>query len=283
MSSSRFRLLWGAFNPGTLARSLWRHRDLAWQFTIRNIELRHRGSRLGHLWALINPLSSMVLYLVVFGLFFGTTFGVLPKETKFDYGLALFLGLSLFHVFGEIIAISPMLIVTNPNFVKKVVFPLEILPVAQIGAATFHLGMSLALILIASLFSTAGLGWSTLWLPVVVLPYLLLALGLAWGLAALGVFLRDIGQLAAFLSTAIMFASAVAFPPSRIWNVSEKLWLVLRLNPLLQMHDLARRVVLWHQPMPWSRLAYVYVCAIAVLLVGNALFNLLRRAFAEVL
>jgi lipopolysaccharide transport system permease protein len=268
-------------DPIRMVGGLWTRRELIGQFTRRNIELKHRGSRLGAFWALINPLSMLGLYYVVFGVIYNTKFNVLPGETSIDVLLAMFLGLCLFHAFSETLSWAPGLITTNPNFVKKVVFPLEVLPVAQIGAAAFHLAVGLALVLIGSVFGTAGLTWHALWLPVLVLPLLMLSLGLAWLLAAAGVFLRDIGQLSAFVVTMLLFASAVMFPATMIATKSEKLWAVLRLNPLLQIVDLARNVVLWHQPMPLDWLAYVYACAFVVFAAGAVFFALLRRSFAE--
>ena len=148
----------------------------------------------------------LALYFVVFGVIYGTRFNVLPDGTPFDFSLALFMGL-IPTVFSETLAWAPGVIVANPNFVKKVVFPLEVLPVANMGATAFHLMVSLALVLLGSVFSTAGLSVSMLWLPALMLPLLLLSLGIAWALAALGVFIRDIGQVTAYVSTALLFAS----------------------------------------------------------------------------
>lgn len=258
---------------------LWPRRNLIGQFTLRAVELRHRGSRLGAFWALLNPLSMLVLYFFVFGHVYNTRFGTLPEETKFDFSLALFLGLSLFHVFTETLATAPGIILGNPNFVKKVVFPLEVLPVAQLGAATVHLGAGLALVLVGSVFSTTGISLHVLWLPALIVPLLLLSMGVSWALAALGVFLRDIGQVTAFVATALLFASAVMYPPQKIPAGFE--W--LRFNPLLQIVDLARRVVLWQEAMPWSQLGYIYAVALAVFTAGAILFSLLRKSFAEVI
>ena len=277
-------------DPLRMVLGLWSRRELIWQFTRRNIELRHRGSRLGAFWALLNPLSMLALYFVVFGVIYGTRFDVLADETSFDFSLALFMGLILFHAFSETLAWAPGVIVANPNFVKKVVFPLEVLPVAHMGATAFHLMVSLGLVLLGSAFSTAGLSVSVLWLPVLMLPLLLFSLGIAWALAALGVFIRDIGQVTAFVSTALLFASAVMYPPSKIQaalvgqppTVQAALDLLLH-NPLLQLIDMARRVVLWHQPMPYETLLQLFAISLVVFGFGAVLFALLRRSFAEVI
>ncbi len=271
-------------NPVQIGAKIWRHRDLVWQFTLREIHIRHKGSRLGMVWALINPISMLALYWFVFGKIFGSHFRPLPiEETQLDFAIALFLGLSLFHVFSETLGWSPALIASNPNFVKKVVFPLEMLPVAKIGDTAFHVAMSLALIVIGSAFGSNGLGLSVLWLPILVLPLLMMALGMAWTLAALGVFLRDITQVTAFVATAVMFASAVPYPASQIITKAPALWPFLKLNPILQVIDLTRHVVLWHDPMNWTRLGYVYAAGLVVLLAGHLCFSVLRRSFSEVI
>lgn len=262
-----------------MVAGLWGRWDLVWQFTHRAIELRHRGSRLGAAWALVNPLTMLALYFFVFGIINNTRFNQVPGETAYDFSLALFLGLVLFHVFTETLSAAPGLIVTNPNFVKKVVFPLEILPVAQLGAAIFHLVVSLGLVLFGSMFGTLGLSWHVLWLPVLVLPLVLLSMGMSWLLAAVGVFIRDIGQVTAFLATALLFASGVMYPPDKLQGGFE----FLRYNPLLQIVDLARHAVLWHHPMDWSALGYVYVCGAAFFALGAATFAVLRKSFAEVI
>lgn len=281
MSHTAFKAL--VSEPARMVAGLWTRRDLVRQFTKRSIELRHRGSRLGAIWALINPLSMLVLYYFVFGVLYGTHFRDPATETPFDVLLAMFLGLSLFHAFSETLSWAPGVITNNPNFVKKVVFPLEVLPLAQIGAATFHLGISLVLILAGSVFSTDGLSWAALWLPVFVFPLLLLSLGTAWLLAAVGVFIRDIGQLSAFVVTVLLFASAAMFPAARIAEKSEHLWLVLQYNPVLQIIDLARSVVLWHEPLSPTRLGYIYATSMAVFICGAVFFSLLRKSFAEVI
>lgn len=265
--------------PWRMIAGLWNKRDLIWQFTHRNIELRHRGSRLGAFWALINPLSMWALYYFIFGRIYGTKFHHIPSETELDFSIALFLGLSLFHLFTETLAMSPGLIVTNPNFVKKVVFPLEILPVAQLGAAIFHMSVGVGLALVGSLFGTTGLSWQVIWLPVLVLPLILLSLGVSYFLSALGVFLRDVGQIIAFLSTVLLFSSAVMYPPSKLPEGFH--W--LQYNPFLQIVDLARTTILAHQPINLHMLAYVYCIGGATFICGTIFFSLLRKSFAEVI
>ena len=114
-------------NPGHSAGSLWRYRELVWQFTARSIEIRHRGSVLGLLWSFLRPLLALGTYMFVFRYLFNGHFGVLPHETSVDYALGIFSGLCIFQMLAEVIAVSATTIVLQPNFVKRVVFPLEIL------------------------------------------------------------------------------------------------------------------------------------------------------------
>jgi lipopolysaccharide transport system permease protein len=262
------------------ARSgLWTHRNLIWQFTLRNVELRHKGSHLGLVWSFLSPLLLLGLYVFVFGYIFDGSFDR-PGETRVEYALGIFLGLSLFHFLGETIGQSPGLITSNPNFVKKVVFPLQVLPAAAVGASLIHLGISLVLILAGIAFFGPGLTAGVLWLPVILLPLALFGLGIAWFVSALGVFLRDIAQITQFVGMALMFASAVFYPTSKI---PEAAWQILRFNPLLLAVELSRDAVLWHEALNFRQLGYLYAAGLLCAWAGLAVFRKLKPAFADVL
>jgi lipopolysaccharide transport system permease protein len=259
---------------------LYRHRDLVVQFTQRELQLRHRGSRLGHVWALLAPLSMMGLYLFVFGFITKSRFGRL-NETTFDFALGLLLSMSLFHVVAETIGAAPMLITNQPNFVKKVVFPLEVIPFSSVASSVYHAALGMLLVIIAAALSPSGVAWTgALLLPLLLLPLALMALGVAWGLSALGVFVRDISHMTAFLSTAIMFGSAVFYAPPRS---DPLIWAFLKFNPLLHVIEEARKLVLWHEPLNWTAVGYIYLVALLVVGIGYLLFALLRPYFAEVI
>jgi lipopolysaccharide transport system permease protein len=260
---------------------LWVNRALLWQFTLRNVELRHKGSHLGFIWSILNPLLMMGLYVVVFGyIFYSGGFGILPHETRADYALGIFFGLTLFQFVADVMGLAPLIIVSNPNFVKKVVFPLEILPASNVGAALFHLMIGLVLAMIGLIFLDRSVHWELLWLPVIIAPLGLFCLGIAWLLSALGVFLRDIGQLMQFLTMALMYASAVFFPASRI---TAPFWVFLRFNPILLAIELARDTALWAQPINYHHLTYLYFCGFVCCWLGHAAFKRMKPAFADVL
>ncbi len=263
------------------AADLWQHRDLLWQFTLRNVELRHKGSHLGLVWSFLNPLLLLGLYVLIFGYVFGGRFKPADAaETRIEYALVVFLGLAMHHFVAEVMTLSPGVILANPNFVKKVVFPLDILPVASVGSAAFHFLITLGLVLVGALAAGVPLHTGVLWLPVLFLPLVLAALGLALGLSALGVFWRDIAQVTQFASLVLLFASAVFYPVSQI---PPAVWQWLRFNPLLLCIAAARDAVFWGLPVHWLHLGYLYGFGACAYLVGATVFHRLRPSFADVL
>jgi lipopolysaccharide transport system permease protein len=245
--------------------SLWKHRGLWWQFTKRQVELRHKGSHLGLAWSFLSPLLMLGLYVLVFGFIFAGRFKPEAEtESRIEYALVIFLGLALHHFVAEVLTTSPSLITGNPNFVKKVVFPLELLPAANLGAAAVHFLITLGLVFGGALLTGAPLTWGALWLPVVFVPLFLTAFGLSLLLSALGVFWRDIIQITQFLVLVLMFASAVFYP---IAQIPAAAWSILKFNPLLN----------------FTHVAYLYGCGIGTYLVGSTVFQRLRASFADVL
>jgi lipopolysaccharide transport system permease protein len=280
-----FTLFCITFSPemriSTPFHDLWRHRGLLWQFTLRNIELRHKGSYLGFIWSVLNPLLILCLYVIVFGYIFGGSFSEIKGETHLDYALGLFAGLSIFQLLAEVVGVSPMIFVSQPNFVKKVVFPLDILPAASVGSSVFHFLISMTLVALGVATVGPGLSWSALWLPVIILPVVLSTLGLAWFISSLGVFFRDVGQLTQFLIQVLLYASAIFFSPRIIHGTAW--WAILRWDPLLHAAALARNSLLWHQPINLRELLFLYAAGIVICWFGYLAFRKMKPAFADVL
>ena len=166
--------------------SLFERRELLWQFLVRNVKSQHRGSVLGAMWLIFNPLMMLGLYVFVFGIVFGGRFTGSPNETTLDFALGVFLGLNILGIIQGIIGSSPSIIVSQPNFVKKVVFPLEILPAAAMGALAYNLIIGFGLCLLGVLILGSGLNLSVFYFPIIIAPVFLMALGLSWFLSALG-------------------------------------------------------------------------------------------------
>ena len=266
--------------PSHAERTLWHHRDLLWQLTIRNVELRHKGSYLGLGWSILSPLLILGLEILVFGYVFNGSFGVLPNESRVDYGLGIFVGMTLYQFLAEVLATAPGQIVTNANFVKKVVFPLEALPAAAVGAAFIHTLISLGLVIIGTATLGPGLTMGALWLVAVMGALLLVGLGASWLFSALGVFFRDIAPLIQFSIMVLMFASAIFYPASRL---PEAGWNILRFNPLLLAVEVARDGVLWGRQPNFGYVAYLYAFGIISCVCGYSAFRRMKGAFADVL
>jgi lipopolysaccharide transport system permease protein len=260
-----------------------RRRDLWWQFTVRAVEARYKGSYLGMLWAVLNPVLMLAIYFTVFGIIFGGHFRDPRVESLKDYAMAMFLGLTLFQLLAETLGASPLLVTGNANLVKKVVFPLEVLPLSQAGSLWFNLAIGLVLALGGWLAVGNSLTFfGLIMLPVIILPLLMLSVGLGWLLAALGVFFRDLAQAMPFLAQVVMYSSAVFYPVSRIQQ-SPVLWEILKWNPFLETVVLARDVILWGVPVNLGRLGYTYAAGAVSMVVGRWVFLKLKPAFADVL
>ena len=263
--------------------NLFRRRELLWQFLARNVKARHRGSVLGAVWLVANPLLMLGLYVFAFGIVFGGRFTDSPDESTLDYALGVFLGLNVLGLVSGVIGASPGVIVGQPNFVKKVVFPLEILPAALTGALAYDLLIGLALCLTGIIFLGPGLTVLGFWIPVIVAPVFLIALGLSWFFSALGVFIRDIGQLGSFLGLALLYASGVFYSADKAREAAPGIWSFLKWNPLIHTIDALRQVTLWGGEPSFLALAYVWVFGLVTLLVGAWFFHRVRPGFADVL
>lgn len=265
--------------PRGVLDSLWRHRELVWQLTRREVLGRYRGSLFGIAWAIGNPLLMLGVYTLVFGYIFRARWGA-DVDTTGEVALVLFCGLTVFGVFSEVITRAPALIVGNPTYVKKVVFPLECLPWVLLGAALFHAVASFAVLLAATLLVRGTLPATVALLPLVLLPLLLFALGLAWLLASLGVFLRDIGHVVSALVTVVLFLSPVFYP---LASLPAPLQRALLFNPLTVVLEATRGVLLGGQPPDWPPLAGCGLAGALVAWLGWLWFDHTRHGFADVL
>ncbi len=267
-------------NPIALLSNLWRHRDLIRQFTRREVEGRYRGSFLGVVWSCVNPVMQLLIYTFVFGIVFRSRWPQARTTDLQEFAVVLFCGITTFNIFGECVSLAPGLIVGVPNYVKKVVFPLEILPVTALGAALFHGLVGLIIVLVANLLVTGVVQWTLILLPLVVLPLLCLSLGLTWFLASLGVFIRDINYLVILFVQMLFFASAIFYA---VEAIPEPFRTVALFNPLLWEVETVRRVVLWGQLPDWPALGLWLLVSILLMLLGYTWFMKTKKAFADVI
>lgn len=268
----------------TLVRGIWGNRSLIATLTRREIEGRYKGSMFGVLWSLITPMLMLVVFTFVFGQIFKAKWAgaqvSADSSGHLEFAAALFAGLLLYNFLAECISKAPNLITNQPNYVKKIVFPLELLAIVTLLAALFHFLIAYGLLLLLVAFSTWKLTATALLLPIVLAPYFLMILGATWALSALGVYLRDIGQIIAPALTALMFLSPIFYPLS---SVGPKFLSIYKLNPLTTVVEESRQVLLFATAPDWH--AWLPYCLLGILVAygGFIIFQKTRQGFSDVL
>jgi lipopolysaccharide transport system permease protein len=263
-----------------LAKSIFLHRELIIQMTKREVVGRYKGSYAGLLWSFINPVLMLVVYTFVFSVVFKTKWGIGNEESNTSFAVILFAGLIAHGLLAEVLNRAPGLILGNINYVKKVVFPLEMLPLISLGSAIFHSFVSLAVLLLALFFLNGSLSWTVLLIPIVLLPLIILMLGISMALASLGVYVRDIGQTTGIITTILLFLSPVFFPLSAM---PAKYHSYIMANPLTFIIEQAREVLIWGNQPDWYGLSIYALVSIGILWLGYAWFQKTRKGFADVL
>lgn len=267
-------------HPFEMINSFWRNKRLILQLSKREVLGRYRGSALGLSWSFFNPILMLVIYTFVFSVVFKARWGTGADESKTDFAIILFVGLLIHGFFAECINRSPMLITSNVSYVKKVVFPLEVLPWVAFCSALFHAGISLLVLLAAQLIFKHSIPATALLLPLVLLPLLLGIMGLSWLFSSLGVYLRDISQITAMFSTVLLFMSAVFFP---IDALPEKYQFAIRINPLASIIEQSRNVLVFGRMPDFTAWAIMLAAGALIAWCGFAWFQKTRKGFADVL
>jgi len=264
--------------PVQMIRNLWQHRELIGIFTRREIRGRYKGTNLGLMWSIVSPLALLLIYTFAFGVIFHARWPESRTDSLSEFSITLFCGLIVFNLFSECVSAAPGLVLRNPNYVRKVVFPLEILPVSILGSALFHGAMSLVLLVTANGLVNQEFHLSALLVPLVSLPLMLLTLGACWFLAGIGVFFRDIQQVLSLVLAGLFFGTPIFYGISQL---PPSLQPLMKLNPLAPSVEAVRQVVLWGQCPEWQALIVWLVVGVLVMLAGHAFFMRARRVFAD--
>jgi lipopolysaccharide transport system permease protein len=245
----------------------------------REVSGRYRGSWLGLLWSLLTPILLLAIYTFIFGFVFKVRWGE-GRNVDGEFAAVLFCGIILHGFLSEVLTRSPLLIIGNVNFVKKVVFPLEALSWVTVGASLFHFLLALVVLVAFLLLSGSGIALTALALPLLLVPFAFILLGISWFVAALGVYVRDTTHVAGFVATALMFLSPVFYPLSVVPEAYQDLYF---LNPLTYVIIEARNSLIfgtWPEPAP---LALYWLAALLTCWGGYAWFQKMRSGFADVL
>ncbi len=265
----------------TMYATFMKHYMLIRIMVVREVLGRYRGSLLGLTWSFFNPLIMLAIYTIVFTVVFkarwndGTT-----EHGQVMFSLALFTGMILHSFFSECLLKAPYVILSSPNYVKKVVFPLEVLPVVVVGSALFHACVSILVLILFSLFIQGMPSLSTICIPLIFLPMVIFALGTSWFLASLGVYIRDVGQMATLLATILLFVSPVFYSISA---VPENWRFFFWLNPLSLIIEQMRTVILQNKWPNLGATATHTFCSLLFAWVGFLWFQKTRTGFADVI
>lgn len=267
--------------PVSCLASVWRNRQLCVALIRREVVGRYRGSMLGLFWSLFNPVLMLLVYTFVFSVIFKQRWSQSLGESQAEFALILFAGLMVFNLFAECVNRAPGLVLSQANYVKKVVFPLEILPWVSLGSAIFHTGVSL---LVWGLFYCVLVGglppWTALLFPIILLPVVGVVMGLSWFLAALGVYVRDVSQVVGLLVTVLMFLSPIFYP---VTAIPEEYREVLQLNPLTISIEQARMILIGGAYPDLPQFTTQLLVSFVVASLGYAWFQKTRKGFADVI
>lgn len=265
-------------SPRQMVLSLWQNRSLLRALVKREVIGRYQGSVMGILWSFFNPVFLLAVYTFVFSVVFKARWNV-GSDSKTEFALVLFAGLLVFNLFSECLNRAPGLILGNANYVKRVVFPLEILPFVSMGASLFHMLISLLVWFVFYLIFFGVPHLTALLFPIVMLPLVAFTLGISWILSSLGVYLRDMVQLIGMVTTTLMFLSPVFFPVSAL-PVEYQGW--LEMNPLTPAIEQVRGVLIWGTLPPLRVFAVQGLVSMIVAWIGFAWFQKTREGFADV-
>jgi lipopolysaccharide transport system permease protein len=265
-------------NPIKMITNLSSHKELISQFIWYEIIGRYKGTYLGLLWSLINPLMTLAVYTLVFGIILKARFTVSEGSIQVPYALNLFCGIIVYNIFSVCISMAPQSIIRNRNYVKRVVFPLEILPFANLCSSFIHAGMSFLILIPGLLIYSPKISSQIYIFPLVLLPLCALTLGISWFLATLGVFIRDVGQAINVLLRLLFFISPVIYTINSIPYSFQSL---SRLNLLTTILENARRTLLWDQSLEWGWWSLVTIISFMIMQLGYIWFMRNKRKFAD--
>jgi lipopolysaccharide transport system permease protein len=265
--------------PGAMTRGFLQHRELLWELVKRDFVGRYKGSILGVVWSLFNPLFMLAIYTFVFSVAFKARWGGHSDQNKVAFAIVLFSGIIVHTFFAECLTRAPSLITSHANYVKKVVFPLEILPWMVLLSALLHFLVSFGVLIVFCLISGVGIHPGAFLIPVALFPLILIVMGLSWMLASLGVYLRDLSQVIGVFVTVSMFLAPIFYPIEALPAGYQTL---LHWNPLTLPVIQLRNLMLWEKPFEWEQWAVSLIIGLVICQAGYWWFQKSRKGFADV-
>ncbi|MGA0588039.1 ABC transporter permease [Dyella sp. KRB-257] len=268
-----------SLSPMSAIDSFRKHRKLIYQLAKREVIGRYRGSIAGLAWSFFNPLLMLAVYTFVFSYVMKARWGTSVGGDRSEFAVILFVGIMVHGFLTECISRGPMLILSNASYVKKVIFPLEILNWSAVASSFFHMVITLLVLLCVQYLFMGHIPLTVFYFPLVIFPIVILAYGFTAFFAALGVYYRDLSQVTGIIATVMLFMSPALYPIS---SLPLKLQKIIYLNPLTFMIEQSRNVLLWGLPPDWIGLLEYFIGSIIFAYLGYLWFQLTRRGFADV-
>lgn len=270
-------------HPSAMIGNMWSRRDLMRQFAVRYFVSRYRGNHLGVMWAVMFPLIMLAVYTFVFTYVFNGR-GAGDAETRPQYAVWLFCGMSVLGVFTSSVVRACGLILENPQFVTRVVFPLEVLPMASLGSSLLHAACEFALVIGGVAVFWREFHWQAVLAPVALLPLVLMSAGVSWVVASLTVYVRDVANVVSLVvSQLLFFLTPIFWKPEQLLTQAPHLSWVIEWNPIAPVVDNVRRCVLFGEMPNWGSWAIGVAAGAATMQLGYAWFMKTRRGFADVI
>lgn len=272
---------WKYLNPFSTLKGIWKGRDLLNQLVRRNIEGRYKGTMMGLIWMVATPLVMLVVYTFVFSVVFKARWAVTGLgDSKAVFALILFCGMTVFNIFSESVNGSVGIVSGNPNYVKKVVFPLELLPVSAVLSACFFGLIWLGILFLGIVLFLHKICLTAVCLPLIFIPLVFSSCGISWFVASLGVFVRDLAHLVGIILLVLYFMTPIFYS---VEMVPESIRSILLLNPLTSIVQSARQVLMYNQWPDWRMLGMVTILSMVIFQLGYFWFMKTKRGFADVL
>lgn len=265
-------------HPAQIFLMLRCHHNLIMQLIKRDILMKYRGSFAGLLWLIIAPLLMLSLYTIVFGIFMRVQWPGVTNNLM--YSLLIYVGLIILNFFSECVSRSPSMIISNTNFVKKVVFPVEIYPWVVVGSALFHAVVNIIILTVFSFFIIGKINSTILLIPILFLPLILFTLGISWFLCSAGVYIRDIAHMMAFILQILMYLSPVFYSITMLPHFFQK---ILYLNPLTFIIEEARSLVIFGNFPQWFYIGIYFLISFLIAYLGFLGFQKTKSGFADIL
>jgi len=263
--------------PGMLAY-LYRQRELIRTITWKDFKARYRGSFMGFFWAIFQPLLMMAIYTLVFSTFLSVRFG--NSDSPLTFSVFLLCGLLPWTVFSESLSTAATIIRGNSNLVKRVVFPLEVLPFSSVLTSVIQQTIGFALLLPLAFLVNNGFYWTLLYVPVILLLQILFSTGIAWFWASLCVYIPDLRQLTGLILSAMMFLTPLFYPKDAI---PDKIAWISAINPMAYLIEMYRKAFLTGEIIAWREFAILGAIALGLFMAGFFWFNRTKKGFADVL